>query len=70
MNQQQLLIDLVEQFCTYQRKQRGKTEGGVRTYQWNLTQFLMFVRKREGRPARRRSHARGRAGLDGPDGRG
>jgi site-specific recombinase XerD len=52
MNQQQLLIDLVEQFCTYQRKQRGKTEGGVRTYQWNLTQFLMFVRKREGRPAR------------------
>jgi site-specific recombinase XerC len=52
MNPQQLLIDLVEQFCTYQHKQRGKTEGGVTTYRWNLEQFLMFVRKREGRAAR------------------
>jgi hypothetical protein len=50
MHPQQLLIDLVEQFCTYQRKQRGKTEGGVTTYRWNLDQFLMFVRKREGAP--------------------
>jgi hypothetical protein len=32
----QPLIDLVEQFCTFQRKQRGKTERGVRTYRWNL----------------------------------
>ena len=28
----QQLTDLVEQFCNFQRKQRGKTEGGVRTY--------------------------------------
>jgi site-specific recombinase XerD len=42
----------VEKFCTYQRKQRGKTEGGVTTYRWNLDQFLMFVRTREGRAAR------------------
>ena len=26
----QQLIDLVEQFCNFQRKQRGKTEGGVK----------------------------------------
>src|ERR671936_1259285 len=31
----QPLIDPVEQFCTFQRKQRGKTEGGVKTYRWN-----------------------------------
>jgi len=47
----QPLIDLVEQFCAYQHKQRGKTEGGVRTYRWNLCQFLEFVRGRRGRPA-------------------
>ena len=47
----QPLIDLVEQFCTFQRKQRGKTEGGVKTYRWNLSQFLEFVRGRRGRPA-------------------
>src|SRR2546428_12111421 len=52
MIQQQLLIDLVEQFCTYQQKQRGKTEGGATTYRWTLERFLVFVRKREGRPAR------------------
>jgi site-specific recombinase XerD len=50
MNQHLLLVDLVEQFCTYQRKQRGKTEGGVTTYRWNLDQFL--VRTREGQAAR------------------
>src|ERR1043166_3812291 len=49
---QQPLVELVEQFCTYQRKQRGKTEGGVRTYHWNLDHFLRFVQKREARPAR------------------
>jgi integrase/recombinase XerC len=48
----QHLVDLVEQFCTFQRKQRGRTEGGVRTYRWNLEQFLVFVRAREGRLAR------------------
>src|SRR5262249_37152928 len=48
----QPLMDLVEQFCVYQRKQRGRTEGGVKTYQWNLEQFLDFVRQREGRLAR------------------
>jgi len=52
MAPQQLLIDLVEQFCTYQRKQRGKTEGGVTTYRWTLDRFLACIRKREGRAAR------------------
>jgi hypothetical protein len=42
------LIDLVEQFCTFQRKQRGKAEGGVKTYRWN--QYLEFVAGRR-RPA-------------------
>jgi len=50
----QPLADLVEQFCAYQRKQRGRTEGGVKTYRWNLEQFLTFVRAREGRLARLR----------------
>src|SRR5262249_29754019 len=48
------LADLVEQFCAYQRKQRGRTEGGVKTYRWNLEQFLTFVRARDGRLARLR----------------
>src|SRR5712692_6263569 len=48
----QPLMELVEQFCTYQRKQKGKTEGGVQTYRWNLEQFMVFLRKREGRLAR------------------
>jgi integrase/recombinase XerC len=47
----QPLINLVEQFCMFQGKQRGKTEGGVKTYRWNLSQFLEFVRGRRGRPA-------------------
>ncbi len=48
----QQLTELVEQFCNYQLKQRGKMEGGVRTYRWILEQFLIFVRHREGRLAR------------------
>src|SRR5947209_4314086 len=48
----QQLTDVVEQFCNFQRKQRGKTEGGVRTYRWILEQFLIFVRNRSGRLAR------------------
>jgi hypothetical protein len=44
----QPLTELVEQFCNFQRKQRGKTEGGVKTYRWNLEQFLVFVRSRDG----------------------
>src|SRR5438477_11282514 len=48
----QPLTDLVEQFCNFQRKQRGKTEGGVKTYRWNLEQFLVFVRNRDSRLAR------------------
>src|SRR5437867_3636609 len=48
----QQLPELVEQFCNFQRKQRGKTEGGVRTYRWILEQFLIFVRNRHGRLAR------------------
>ncbi len=47
----QPLIDLVEQFCFFQRKQRGKTEGGVKTYRWNLAQYFAFVAGRRGRPA-------------------
>ena len=48
----QQLVDLMEQFCHFQRKQRGKTEGGVRTYRWILEQFLIFIRHRHGRLAR------------------
>ena len=44
--------NLVEQFCNFQRKQRGKSEGGVRAYRWNLEQFLTFVRAHTGRLAR------------------
>lgn len=48
----QQLVELVEQFCNFQRKQRGTTDGGVRAYRWNLEQFLIFIRDREGRLAR------------------
>jgi site-specific recombinase XerD len=47
----QPLIDLVEQFCTFQRKQRGKTDGGVKAYRWSLRQYLEFIAGRRGRPA-------------------
>ena len=46
------LVELVEQFCQYQLKQRGKTEGGVQTARWNLEQVLIFVRMRYGKVAR------------------
>lgn len=46
------LVELVEQFCQYQLKQRGKTEGGVEAYRWNLEQFLIFTRARFGRVGR------------------
>lgn len=46
------LVELVEQFCQYQFKQRGKTEGGVQTARWNLEQFLIFVRNRYGKIAK------------------
>lgn len=46
------LVELVEQFCQYQLKQRGKTEGGVQTARWNLEQFLIFVRNRYGEVGR------------------
>jgi integrase/recombinase XerC len=46
------LVELVEQFCQYQLKQRGKTEGGVQAYRWNLEQFLVFTRARFGRIGR------------------
>jgi len=48
----QPLVELVDQFCTYQRKQRGKTEGGAPTYRWTLEQFLVFIRGLRGRLAR------------------
>jgi site-specific recombinase XerD len=46
------LAELVERFCDYQQRQRGKTPGGVQTYRWNLQQFLLFVKALTGRPAR------------------
>lgn len=46
------LVELVEQFCQYQLKQRGRTEGGVQTARWSLEQFLLFVRDRWGKIAR------------------
>jgi integrase/recombinase XerC len=46
------LLEHVEQFCVYQRKQRGRTASGVQTYRWNLNHFMRFVQSREGRPAR------------------
>ena len=46
------LSELVEQFCQYQLKQRGRTEGGVQTARWSLEQFLLFVRDRSGKIAR------------------
>jgi integrase/recombinase XerC len=46
------LMELVEQFCQYQLKQRGRTEGGVQTARWSLEQFLLFVRDRSGKIAR------------------
>lgn len=46
------LIELVEQFCHFQRKQRGKSERGVKTYRWVLEQFLVFVKTQKGRMAR------------------
>jgi len=48
----QQLTELVEQFCNFRLKQRGKTEGGVQTYRWILEQFLIFIRNRHGRLAR------------------
>lgn len=48
----QPLLNLVEQFCQFQHKQRGKTEGGVTAYRWVLEQFLVFVRRSQGRQAR------------------
>jgi integrase/recombinase XerC len=48
----QQLAEWVEQFCHFQHKQRGKTEGGVNAYRWVLEQFLLFVRRSRGRLAR------------------
>ena len=44
--------ELVEQFCQYQLKQQGRTEGGVQTARWSLERFLLFVRDRSGKIAR------------------
>jgi integrase/recombinase XerC len=46
------LGDLVEQFCHYQHKQRGKSEGGVQSYRWVLEQWLLFLRTHTGHVAR------------------
>ena len=62
----QPLTELIETFCNYQRKQRGKTEGGVRAYRWNLEQLLTFIRHREGsRGPRDRSQRPHDSAVDG-----
>lgn len=48
----QQLVELVEQFANFQRKQRGKSERGVKTYRWVLEQFLGFIKHQRGRMAR------------------
>ena len=48
----QPLVELVEQFCLYQLKQRGRTKGGVEAARWVLVRFLRFVRTQRGRHAR------------------
>ena len=48
----QPLGELVEQFCLYQFKQRGRVKGGVEATRWVLERFLRFVRQRVGRHAR------------------
>ena len=48
----QPLSELVEQFCHFQRKQRGKSDRGVKTYRWVFEQFLVFVKTQRGRMAR------------------
>jgi integrase/recombinase XerC len=48
----QPLGELVEQFCLYQFKQRGRVKGGVAATRWVLERFLRFVRQRVGRHAR------------------
>lgn len=48
----QRLVELVEQFCQYQLKQRGKALRGVMTYRWTLEHFCKFVQARERRLAR------------------
>ena len=48
----QPLAELVEQFCLYQFKQRGRTKGGVEATRWVLNRFVKFVRAQTGRQAR------------------
>ncbi len=48
----QQLVELVEQFANFQRKQRGKSDRGVKTYRWVLEQFLGFIKNQKGRMAR------------------
>ena len=48
----QPLPELVAQFCHFQRKQRGKSDRGVKTYRWVLEQFLVFLKTQHGRMAR------------------
>jgi integrase/recombinase XerC len=48
----QLVGELAQQFCLYQLKQRGRTNGGVEAARWVLERFLRFVRARTGRHAR------------------
>src|SRR5713226_6774233 len=48
----QQLVELVEQFGNFQRKQRGKSDRGVKTYRWVLEQFLLFLKNQKGRMAR------------------
>ncbi len=44
--------ELARAFGNFQRKQRGKSERGVKTYRWVLEQFLRFIMHQHGRIAR------------------
>ena len=47
-----LLLPLLDQFCTYQLRQRGKAPGGVEAYRWTLQQFVAFLLAHQRRPPR------------------
>src|SRR5213080_4176538 len=38
-----ILLPLLDTFCTYQLRQRGKASGGVEAYRWTLQRFVAFL---------------------------
>ena len=47
-----VLLSLLDQFCVYQLRQRGKAPGGVETYRWMLQRFVAFLLAHKRRPPR------------------